>query len=223
MKKKLIFTFVFIILGFLALQVPFTQLVGSKVKFTLFDFFGPIASGFLGGGLGVLSVALMQLVNWLVHGLKTDVGTIIRFFPMLLATWYFARRSKFILIVPIIAIIAFIAHPIGRQVWYFSLFWTIPLLAHFLRDRWLFLRALGTTFTAHAVGGALWIWNFNLRAEVWQGLIPIVIIERLLFAGGITVTYLAFTWLLDYLIKKGWLKLNFITLEKRLLFFKNKT
>lgn len=51
------------------------------------------------------------------------------------------------------------------------------------------MRSLGATFTAHAVGGAAWIWAFNLPASVWQGLIPVVISERLLFAAGIAATF----------------------------------
>ena len=52
-------------------------------------------------------------------------------------------------------------------------------------------RALGATFTAHAVGGALWIWTFALPASVWQSLIPVVITERFVFAVGICASYYA--------------------------------
>lgn len=51
------------------------------------------------------------------------------------------------------------------------------------------MKSLGATFTAHGVGGAAWIWAFNLPATVWQGLIPVVISERLLFAAGIAATF----------------------------------
>lgn len=218
MKKKIIFIVLFAFFGFLAMQIPFTQLIGSKAKFTLFDFFGPIAGGFLGSFFGVITVALMELANWALHGWQTDAGTIIRFFPMLFATWYFTRHSKIVLIAPCLAIIAFLAHPVGRQVWYFTLFWVIPLIAYFWRERFLFVRALGTTFTAHAVGGALWIWNFEMPAAVWQGLIPVVFKERFLFAVGITVIYLAFSWLFNYLAIKKKVPLSFLTLEKPSLF-----
>ncbi len=76
--------------------------------------------------------------------------------------------------------------------------WLIPLAAYFKRD-WLYLRALGATFTAHAVGGAAWVWAFNLPASVWQGLIPVVAAERLLFAVGISAAYLVFAKALKYL------------------------
>lgn len=160
----------------------------------------------------------MQLLNFLIHGAQiTDVGTIIRFFPMLFAVLYFAKKKKINLIIPIIAIGAFLAHPIGREVWYFTLFWTIPIISHFLRDRFLFARALGATFTAHAVGGALWIWAFALPASVWNGLIPVVAAERLLFALGICGSFVVVNNLLGLLEKKRLLRLGFFIDQKYLI------
>ncbi len=209
-KKNLFFIAIFAIVGFIALQIPVTQLEGSRVKFTIYDAFAPIAGSFIGSIPGVIAVFLMQLFNFLVHGAHIeDSGTIIRFFPMLFAVLYFAKKGKFNLIIPTVAIIAFVAHPIGRDVWYFSLFWTIPIVAYFLRDRFLFARALGATFTAHAVGGALWIWTFSLPAPVWNSLIPVVAIERFLFALGITGSFILVNNLLFLLEKKRILNLGF--------------
>ena len=57
--KNIWFIVIFTGLGFFALQVPVTQLAGSKATFTLFDFFGPIATGFIGVLPGVTAVFLM--------------------------------------------------------------------------------------------------------------------------------------------------------------------
>lgn len=209
-KKNLLFIAIFAIVGFIALQIPVAQLEGSKAKFTVYDTFAPIAGSFIGSIPGVIAVFLMQLFNFLVHGAHIeDAGTIIRFFPMLFAVLYFAKKGKFNLVIPVIAIAAFIAHPIGREVWYFTLFWTIPIIAYFLCDRFLFARALGSTFTAHAVGGALWIWTFSLPATVWNALIPVVIAERLLFALGISGSFVLVNNLLCLLEKKRLLRLGF--------------
>jgi hypothetical protein len=60
------------------------------------------------------------------------------------------------------------------------------------------------------VGGLMWIWAFNLPAAVWQGLIPVVISERLLFAAGISVSFIVMKHTLNFLIQKGVLpKINF--------------
>lgn len=218
-KENILFIAIFAIVGFIALQIPVAQLEGSKVKFTAYDAFAPIAGAFIGSIPGVIAVFLMQFFNFLAHGIHIeDIGTIIRFFPMLFATLYFAKKGKFNLIVPAIAIIAFAIHPIGRTVWYFSLFWTIPIIAYFLRDRFLFARALGSTFTAHAVGGALWIWTFSLPAPVWNSLIPVVIAERFLFALGIVGSFVMVNNILCFLGKKNILNLGFHIERKYLVY-----
>ena len=209
-RKNILFIFIFAVLGFIALQIPVAQLEGSKAKFMVYDAFAPVAGAFIGNLPGVVAVFLMQFINFLVHGANVeDAGTIIRFLPMLFAVLYFARKGKFNLILPILAIIIFVAHPIGRTVWYFTLFWTIPILAYFLRDRFLLARAFGATFTAHAVGGALWIWFFALPAPVWISLIPVVALERTFFALGIVISFVLVNNFLAFLEKKYILNLGF--------------
>lgn len=210
-REHVLFIAMFTIIGLIALQVPLTQLVGSKVKFTLYDVFAPIAPAFIGTVPGMIAVFLMQFINFLFHGAQVvDAGTVIRFFPMLFAALYFSKKSRWNIIVPLIAMIAFIAHPIGRTVWYFSLYWTIPMIAYALRDRWVLARALGATFSAHAVGGAAWIYAFNLPAKVWISLIPIVAMERIVFAVGIAVMYVVVNNVLAYLAKKQWVTLPLV-------------
>ncbi|MBI2196661.1 hypothetical protein HYU45_03560 [Candidatus Daviesbacteria bacterium] len=217
-KKKIFFLALFSIIGFLSLQIPFNKIAGSNVSFTLFDFFGPIAGAFLGPVFGIASVLGVELINLWIKNAPLTTGSIIRLFPTLFAVLYFALASKktfqgrWILAVPILCILAFIAHPIGRQVFYYALmFWTIPVFAYLKKDN-LFIRGLGATFTAHAVGGAAWIWAFNLPAAIWTGLIPTVIAERLLFATGIAASYIVLKHTLDLLTSKKILpKLDFIS------------
>lgn len=217
-KRNLLFITIFALVGFIALQLPVAQLAGSKVKFTVYDAFAPIAGAFIGSIPGVIAVLLMQFINFLVHGAHIeDAGTIIRFFPMLFAALYFAKKARFNVFVPAIAIVAFLAHPNGRTAWYFTLFWIIPMVAYFFRDRFLLARALGATFTAHAVGGALWIWAFSLPAPVWNALIPVVAVERMLFAFGITGSFLVVNNLLCLAEKKHILNLGFHIKQQYLL------
>lgn len=209
-RKHFLFIAIFSVIGFMALQIPVAELAGSRVKFTVYDAFAPIAGSFIGAVPAVMAVFFMQFLNFLAHGAHIeDAGTIIRFFPMLFAALYFAKKGKFNFIVPALAMGAFIAHPIGREVWYFALLWTIPIISYFLRDRFLFARALGSTFTAHAVGGALWIWTFSLPASIWNSLIPTIVAERLLFAIGISVSFVLVNNALRFLQKKRLLNLGF--------------
>lgn len=209
MKKQIIFLLLFAVLGFALLQITFTQVLGSNTKFTAYDFFSPVAGGFLGTWFGFAAVLITQLGNFfykLSRGIPLDLALVVRIFPTLFGVLYFASKSRKLLLVPLIAMIGFWLHPIGRQVWYFPLlFWLIPIIAYFFKDRYLFLRSLGATFIIHSVGGLIWIWAFNLPATVWQALIPIVIVERMLFAGGITLSYIFIESILRYLAeKKHW-------------------
>lgn len=208
-KEQIYFIVLFTILGFVALQIPLFKLVGSKAAFTVFDFLAPISGSFIGIMPAAISVILIQLINTILHGGFTDIGAVIRLFPTLFGLWYFARRDRALLAVPILAMLVFILHPIGRTVWYYSLFWLIPVACYPLRNRILFARGLGATFTAHAVGGAAWIWAFNLPATVWIGLIPVVIKERLVLALGIMLAYNLFVNLLYVATKKKILALPF--------------
>lgn len=191
MKNKILFLIIFAIVGFIFLQIPVNYLVGSKVKLTLFDLFAPVSGAFVGTGFGVIAVFVIQIVNLATHGfVNIESASLIRLFPTLFAVWYFSRKSKWQLLIPLLAMASFNLNPVGRSVWFYSLFWLIPLFTYPFRDRFLVLRSLGSTFTAHAVGGAVWIWAFHLPAAVWVGLIPVVILERCIFALGISATYI---------------------------------
>lgn len=190
--------FIFALLVLVANKINFSQLLGAENQFfTLFQFFGPIAGGILGPAIGAATVFLAQGIDFLVIGKEFELINIMRLAPMLLAAIYFGTKKKKEVgaFIGLAAMAIFIAHPTGQQVWYFSLFWLIPLIAALLPDH-LILRSYGATFTAHAVGGALWIWTVPMPAEVWIGLIPIVVFERSLFAGGIAVSFVVFNTLL---------------------------
>lgn len=215
LQKKLIFLALFTIVAFASLQAPFNKLAGSNVSFTLFDFFAPIAGAFLGPVYGMVSVFGVLITNNLIKDVPWTTGAIIRLFPTLFAVYYFATVAKkgtkpWILAIPIMAILIFLAHPNGRQVPHYALmFWSIPLIAYKFRSN-LWMKSLGATFTAHSVGGAAWIWVFNLPPSVWNSLIPVVISERLLFATGIAVSFVVMKHTLAFLISKGVLpKINF--------------
>ena len=202
-RNRLLFFLGFTTLGILALHVPLMKLAGSSVNFTLFDAFAPIAGAFLGTAAGAAAVLIMQGFHFVANDMNFEsAASLIRILPLVFAALYFSKKMPLNFIVPTLAIIAFVAHPVGREVWYFSLFWTIPIICYFLQERWLLARALGATFMAHSVGGALWVWFVPIPAAVWVGLIPIVIMERLLFAAGISITYLAVNNAFAFLNKK---------------------
>lgn len=196
--KGLAFIALFTALAAIASNINFSQALGAPNQtFTFFQFFGPIAGGFLGAGAGILSVLLAQVVSFVLLGKSIELINILRLAPMLFAALYFAKYSKGKLAqaaVPLICMALFILHPIGSQAWYYSLYWLIPAIALMLPEH-LFLRSLGSTFTAHAIGGIIWLYFVPTTPAFWVALIPIVAFERFLFAAGISVSYISFNTL----------------------------
>jgi len=197
-KERIIFIALFSVLVLIGRNINFSPLVGEPNQFfTLFQFFGPIAGAFLGPLFGAVSVLFADLVNFFLVGKEFTLINVVRILPMLFGAYYFGiyRKNKkdfkdVSIIVPLVCIALFILHPVGGTVWFYSLFWLIPVITRLFSSR-LFFRSLGATFTAHAVGGAIWIYTVPMPAELWVALIPIVIFERVLFALGITGSYLA--------------------------------
>ncbi|MBI2655393.1 hypothetical protein HYX06_03145 [Candidatus Woesearchaeota archaeon] len=222
--KGFMFLIIFAVLVFIGDRINFSRLVGAESQFfTLFQFFGPVAGAFLGPVVGVLSVLIAEIASKLYTHASWDPVTVLRLTPMLFAAWYFGtKKDKISYLVPILAIIAFIAHPVGRQVWYFSLFWTIPIIVKMLPKKYgerAFLRSLGATFTAHAVGGAMWNYIVPMTPAMWIALIPIVIFERIIFASGITISFTALNTLLDRLDAKT--KSEYLNIDKKYAWFKH--
>jgi len=215
--KGLVFVALFSLLVLAADSINFSPVLGGAANksFTLFQFLGPIAGGFLGAGVGALSVLLAEVVSFFWLGKAFNMLNIVLLAPMLFATAYFAlySRGKFAgALVSLACMAAFIAHPIGAQAWIYSLYWLIPTIALALPEH-LFLRSLGSTFTAHSIGSVIWLYAFPSTAAFWLALIPVVAFERFMFAGGISISYITLNALfsrVDAIAKSG-----FVALEPR--------
>lgn len=212
--KGLMFISLFTALAVVASGINFSSALGAANQtFTFFQFMGPIAGGFLGAGAGILSVLLAQLASFVLLGKEIELINILRLAPMLFAALYFAKYSKGKIAqatVPFICMALFMLHPVGAQAWYYSLYWLIPAIALLLPEH-LFLRSLGSTFTAHAIGGIIWLYFIPTTPAFWLALIPIVAFERTLFAAGISVSYVAFNTLfsrVEAISKSGMLSID---------------
>ena len=198
--KGLAFLLLFSAAVLVADKINFSKALGAENQyFTLFQFMGPIAGGFLGAGVGVLSVLLAQVISFVWLGKQVELINILRLAPMLFGAFYFAKYAKRKMVqavVPLFCIALFMLHPIGSQAWYYSLYWLIPAIALLLPEN-LFLRSLGATFTAHSIGGIIWLYFIPTTPQFWLALIPIVAYERLLFALGISGSYIAFNTVLS--------------------------
>lgn len=217
--KRIAFVFLFAIVGFIAIHInifKYEALTGNF--FTWFEFIGPQAGMFLGPVVGFIATFGARIINFIFLGQALEATTIIPLFSLAFAALYFGtnfkeKLGKYTLIVPILAIIVFLAHPVGREVWYFSLFWLIPIIMSFSKR--LFAKSLGATFTAHSVGGALWIWAvpFAQDPAFWQRLFLVVPVERFIYAIGISVGFILFSTVLDRV--ESVVKTGVINIDKR--------
>ena len=213
-SKKLAFILLFSALSLLFYQFNFSEIVGaeSKAYFTLFQFIGPIGGGIISPLGGALSVLVVEITNFFFTGKALDPIIIVRFLPMVFAALYFGSKRKASGFVALACMLLFWLHPIGNQAWFYALYWLIPLGATFYRHN-LFARSLGATFTAHSIGSVAFLYAFNLPAEIWIGLIPIVAFERLMFAAGISVSYYAVNTVLNAFSSK--VDFSFLNIEKK--------
>ncbi|MEW6610217.1 MAG: hypothetical protein AB1352_01110 [Patescibacteria group bacterium] len=206
-KKKIFVIAFFALLGLLADQIKVSAVWGARGQtFTLLQLFAPAVGAFLGGVSGAVTVLLTEVASFIIQGKEVTVMNVFRLLPLMFATLYFAsimqsrgRKSLWIEIgVPALAMLIFWEHHIGRLVWYYALYWTIPIIISLTPLRKTLVgKSLGSTFTAHAVGGAYWIWATNMAAPLWTALIPVVAIERAVFGLGIALTFLAVNYLLS--------------------------
>ena len=218
-RRGIAFIVIFGLLAFIALQVNVFALMGMTGKsFTLFEFFGPIAGAFIGIA-GIAAVGLAKLANAAFTGAPLTPIDLIKLTPMMFAAYYFWKngargvQDKLCIILPLAAMAAFWLHPVGQQAWFYALYWTIPVIARFLPDT-LVLRSLGSTFTAHAVGSVLFLYTIETAPALWIALIPIVAVERLSFALGISASHVLFTNVLNA-VDRVWGIRKHVCVEKR--------
>ena len=206
-KKKIFVIALFAVIGLLADRVQVSAVWGANGQtFTLLQLFAPAVGAFLGGVSGAVTVLLTEIASFIIQGKEVTVMNVVRLLPLVCATFYFAsvirpkgKKSRWIEIgVPALAMLVFWEHPIGRAVWYYALYWTIPMIISLTPLRKTLVgKSLGSTFTAHAVGGAYWIWATNMPGYLWTALIPVVAMERAVFGLGIAITFLVVNHLLS--------------------------
>ncbi|MBU1112189.1 MAG: hypothetical protein KJ896_05400, partial [Nanoarchaeota archaeon] len=153
--KRIIFLLAFFVLVLIGKNINFSAVIGAENQFfTLYQLFGPIAGAILGPVFGVITVALSEIADFLLLGKELGLISVLRLTPMLFAAFYFGYKKRYFgAIVPVICVGLFIAHPVGRDAWLYSMYWLIPILGAVLPRKVpgrLFFQSFGATFTAHA-------------------------------------------------------------------------
>jgi len=168
-----------------------TGAASANQYFTLVQTFAPTMGAFFGPVLGAGIVLVAEIFSFVFNGKEASLINILRLSPMLFAAAYFAlyaKKAKLSVLAPLVCIALFLLHPVGAAAWPFALFWLIPVAA-FAFPQNLLLRSYGATFSAHAVGGVLWLYTIPTDAAYWLALMPIVVVERTVFAAGISASY----------------------------------
>ncbi len=83
----------------------------------------------------------------------------------------------------------FLLHPVGYLCSYYIVYWIPALIIALLPRNSLFLQAVGSTMTTHAVGSVIWLYTHNTTPAFWGTLFYRVWAERLLFAALLVAGY----------------------------------
>lgn len=194
-KAKSLLSISFLITAFCALlipSIPLSFIVGSFFRFfSIKNCIIPLSGAFGGiAGSSILSFARL-LIGFFTVGIGS-FKTLALYIPGFFGSLYWASQSAAVRIaIPALCMLLFTLHPVGSQAYAYSLFWLIPIALYFVPKKSLFLEALGSTYTAHAVGSVIWLYATEMSPATWLGLIPVGCAERILFAGGMTAAHVA--------------------------------
>lgn len=212
-SRKAAFLVIFVALSLIACRLNFSSLLGtSNQSFTFFQFLAPIGGGIFSPFFGAFSALLAQGLNFALFGGKTDLFSLLRFLPAMFAAMYFGSKGKSLIAVPLACMALFWLHPVGAQAPFYALFWLIPIAAKYAGKN-LFLRSLGTTFTAHAVGSVAFLYTLPSEPALWLALIPVVFFERFVFATGISISYVAMNTVLGLISTR--VNLSSLNIERK--------
>ena len=171
--------------GFLSFFKFFPVLGGFfKPYFALSAVIGPLCG--LYSGLGITaSILFVKRILFAYFTGSSLLNPLAWYLPTLSAAWYWRSESVVVrALLPFACMILFIVHPIGSQAWIYALYWLIPLVIYAVSCKHIVLDALASTFVQHAVGSVLWLYCMPTTVESWYVLLPLVIIERCIFASG---------------------------------------
>lgn len=103
-------------------------------------------------------------------------------------SWSYATVVTRVLL-PLVCMVLFILHPESTQAWVYTLYWLVPMVIYWRASTSIFAQSLSSTFIAHAVGSVIRQYTVPMTCGAWLVLIPVVLVERMVFALGMTALY----------------------------------
>lgn len=167
-----------------------SYIVGSRLCFfTLATVTKPLIAALA----GLPTLLLYSILHYITHApypLALSGRTLAFYVPGIFAGLYWRNNHWLIrYAVSLCCIIAFLLHPQGNGAAPYCLFWIIPILAAQATQHNSLLLALGSSFTAHAVGSVIWIYATGMSSAQWLALIPLVLVERCFIALILSTVY----------------------------------
>lgn len=180
--------------------VKVSFMLGSYMMFfSLSNVVTPLSGAFAGLSGSIFTLILKLAWALFCTGSMVSFAYFANLLPGMFAGFYWASDSLLIrLFVPLLCMALFLVNPAGVSAWWYTLYWLIPVGLHFVSKQTLFSKALGSTFVAHAVGSVIWLYTVPMLTEQWAALMPIVLIERTLFALGMVGVYRVIDWATSY-------------------------
>lgn len=174
----------------LGTHIKMSFMIGSHASFFSLNNIGAPMVGVLAGtSFGLLAMILRALARALFFGIS-PISFIVYHIPSICASAYWHTSKKALKIgIPLICMFLFGIHPIGGQAFGYALYWFVPVVIYVVGVRAIFWQALASTFVAHAIGSIIWLYSVPMTVAMWYGLIPLVAVERILFASGMTIVY----------------------------------
>ncbi|KKP24470.1 MAG: hypothetical protein SZ59_C0002G0316 [candidate division TM6 bacterium GW2011_GWF2_28_16] len=213
-NKKYLNLIIVLIFTILLSLIKISFISGShKLFFSGINFALPVIGNFFGAFSGVIVFAFLLFKKLTVGGALT-LGM-----PTLFATVYISLINNkknnlnklyiFLLsvILPLSCMIIFSLNPVGNQAFIYSFYWFIPVILYFVNKNNLFFEYLTATFIAHAIGSIIWLYTVPMTASQWLGLVPVVFVERLVFASGLYLVFM-FTSLIEERVFNVFIKKN---------------
>jgi hypothetical protein len=188
--KILLFNVFLVLVSFFTLNT----IIGSTMHFSVMNMSSPLI-GLYGGFSGIFILYFIRffIKSFFFGGAFLSIHSL--YLPSVFAAAYFARISLITrFIVPLSCIVLFNLHPVGHCAWYYSLYWLIPLILYYAPQRNIIAQAIASTFIAHAVGSVVWVYCLPMSAEMFTALMPIVPLERAVFATGTMGMYYSMEW-----------------------------
>lgn len=148
----------------------------------------PLA-GFYGGTVGSLVAGFFTLtIATLLHG-SLSLASLALYVPGIIGGLFFANSSQVTNSSRLVKSLFFIAsmflfwvNPVGQQAFLYPLLWVLPLVLVLINQQSLFARALVSAFAVHAVGACWWLYTMPMNAALWHGMMPLVVVERVMQA-----------------------------------------